>query len=615
MALPKILTLYIKMPRTFWKPIKPFVLEIGKRKRNPTVLGITAYFHNSSACIVKDGKIIAAAEEERFTRIKHDNRFPIHAINYCLKEAAIEKVDAVAFFEDPNEKYLRILETVRKNPSAFEIASNIKTAWEEQKSARKIQEKFNQLTGLNNEIIFLKHHLSHAASAYYLSGFKEAAILTIDGVGEKLTATVGYGVDKRINLKKGINYPHSIGLLYTALTVFLGFKANVDEYKVMGLASYGNRDPKKNLLYKRLKKAITISGDGSFELNMQYFGHEKLGEKAYTKKLESLLRMKPRKSGSKITKRYQDLAASLQMITEEIVLKMLNYLYHETKYENVCLAGGVAFNSTLNGKILSQTPFKRVFIQPATGDAGTSMGAAKYLQYHLDPRAPYEHFMHSYLGPSFSDKEIRAFLDKNRIKYRSFSTKRKLLNETVRLLVAKNVVGWFQGRMEWGPRALGNRSILASPIPKDMQYTLNLKVKHRELFRPFAPAVCAEDAPNWFECDLPIPEPTDYMLMVYPIRKEKIDKIPTVTHVDQTGRLQTVKKEQNPIFYQLIKQFGRKTGVPILVNTSFNVRGEPIVCTPEDAYRCMMGTGIDYLIIGNFLIKRNDNLQDAWKSK
>jgi carbamoyltransferase len=599
---------------TYWKTINQKEIKEISSKENPTILGITAYFHDSSACIIKDGKVLAAAEEERFTRNKHDDSFPVNAINFCLNEAKVKEVDAVVFFEDPKEKFERINKTLTEHVHSQVTIQKIRKIWAEKKSPEKIQEKLLEV-GLNNKIIFLDHHLSHASSSYFMSGFEEAAILTLDGIGEKNSTTIGFANGKEIRLNQGIEFPDSIGLLYTALTVFLGFRANDDEYKVMGLAPYGLMNEVTNPFYKKLEKLVKIMPDGSFKLNMVYFGHENFENKAFTQDLTNFLGILPRERESKINRQHMDLAAALQMLIEKIVFKILNHLYKINPCDNLVMAGGVALNSVLNGKILSNTPFKRIFIQPAAGDAGTSLGAAKYLQYKLDPQAKREHQTHSSFGPEFTDESIKEFLTNQGIKFRKFNSEQELVETVTRLIHEKKVIGWFQGKMEWGPRALGNRSILASPCYKDMKDILNEKVKHREMFRPFAPVVCIDDVEEFFECDKPIPEPTDYMLMVYPIRKDKQELIPAITHVDGSGRLQTIKKSQNKLYYDLIKKFGEISGTPILVNTSFNIRGEPIVCTPYDAYRCMMGTKIDCLVIGNFIVQREENLKDIWDSE
>ena len=589
----------------------PFIKPELQAQKNPTILAFSCYFHDSSACVLKDGKIIAAADEERFSRKKHDADFPKQSIQFCI-DAVKHPIDIVVFYENPDVKWKRIQEILTKNPPSLKTYEKIKDLWENLKSKDKIQKVFQEETGLDNSIIFLDHHLCHAASSYFMSGFEEAVVVTIDGVGERITTAYGTAKGKHIQFQECINYPHSIGLLYTALTVFLGFKANDHEYKVMGLAPYGDMNKKTNPYFSKLKKIITINKDGSFFLNMKYFGHEDFDSLPYTQALIDLLEMDPLSRGAAISQQYKDLAAALQLITEEVVLNLLCYVHKKTGIDQLCYSGGVALNSVLNGKILSQTPFKKLFIQPSAGDSGTVIGAAKYIQSIVEEENHVEHMTHAYYGPEYSTEEIKKFLNTQKITYKTFNSNENLLREVAWLLKEKAVIGWFQGKMEWGPRALGNRSILANPMFNDMRDILNEKVKHRELFRPFAPVICVDDANKFFECDEPVPEPTDYMLMVYPIIKQNRSKIPAVTHVDGSGRLQTIREEQNYLYYHLIKKFGEITGVPILVNTSFNIRGEPIVCSPFDAYRCMMGTEIDYLVMDHFLIKRDDNLKDSW---
>jgi carbamoyltransferase len=569
---------------------------------NPTVLGFSAYFHDSSACIVKDGKVLAAVEEERFTRKKHDNSFPVNAIKYCLSKIG-RAPDLVVFFENPDRKFDRIKQTFAMTEHSDEIYRTVFTLWDEVKSRKKIEDKFSQTTGLDNQIIFLDHHLSHAASAYYVSGYNNATLVTIDGVGENTTTTIGRGDGLKIEMLKEIEFPHSIGLLYTALTVFLGFRPFDGEYKVMGLAAYGDDSRESNPYYRKLRQTLQVAEDGSFGLNMRYFGHNNLEMKAYRPELVDLLGLPPRHSADPMNGDYENLAAALQLLTEDLVLGILTHAYQIAPSESLCFAGGVALNSVINAKILTKTKFKRLFIQPAAGDGGTALGAAKYVQCLADNAAPSERMSHAYLGPGYTTDEIENVLNSENIVYHSFASEVDKRHTVAALLKAKNVVGWFWGRIEWGPRALGARSILASPLYEDMKDILNAKVKHREMFRPFAPVVCVDDAEEFFECDLPIPEPTDFMLMVYPIRKEKQRQLPAVVHVDGSGRLQTIRRDQNPEYYDLVKEFGRQTGTPVLINTSFNINNEPIVCSPLDALNCMRATKIDYLVIDRFLVR------------
>ncbi len=573
------------------------------------VLGISAFFHDSSACIIKDGKLIAAAEEERFTRKKHDSGFPYNAITYCLEEAGItiNSIDYIAFYEKPLLKFERILSQFLDSfPKGFSAFNETVPKWLNEKlRLRSIIKKKLKYGG---KLVFVEHHLSHAASSYLMSPFNEAVLLTLDGVGEWASATYGYARGNNLIIDKEIHFPHSIGLLYSAITAYLGFTVNNSEYKVMGLAAYG--EPK---YYDKLKTLIDIKEDGSFALNMDYFVYN-YKMSMFSKKFHQEFGS-PRKGNSELTQYHKDIASSMQKLLENILFIILNNLNKKYKCDNICMVGGVALNSVANGKILKNTPFKRIFIQPAAGDGGGSVGAAAYTYYSLLENKRDFVMTNAYLGPHFSDEEIKYFLDKNRIKYTTYDDEKKLIKSVAKLIYNNYVVGWFQGRMEFGPRALGGRSILANPCNPKMQDILNLKVKHREQFRPFAPVICIENTKEYFECDKEIPLTTDFMLMVYPIKKEKQKLIPTVVHVDGSGRLQTIRRKENPLYHDLIKEFGKLSKVPILVNTSFNIRGEPIVCTPYDAYRCMMGTGIDYLAIGEFLIKREDNPKDIWNSE
>ena len=578
------------------------------------ILGISCYFHDSSATLVKDGKIIAAAEEERFTRKKHDTSFPINAINFCLEQEKIDinKIDHIAFYEKPVKKFERILhQHLESFPRSFWTFYKSMPSWlnEKLRSVHVIRKKLKY----KKDIFFIDHHMCHAASSYLASPFKESAIATIDGVGEWASTTLGHAKGNDIVIQKQIKFPHSLGLLYSSTTAFLGFSVNNSEYKVMGLSAYGNKNKNTNPYYKKFKEIIDIKEDGSYQLDMSYFVYVRKMAMP-SKKFEELFG-KARKKESELTQKHKDIAGALQIITEEVVFKMLNYIQKETGSKNICLAGGVALNSVANGQILKNTNFKNIWIQPAAGDAGTSLGAALYAYYTILKNKRTEAQTDAYLGPEYSDKEIQEFLEKNNIKYTQFKTSKEKIETTASLIANDNVIGWFQGRMEWGPRALGSRSILSNPTNTNMQEILNLKVKHREKFRPFAPVVCEDDANKYFECDSPIPAPTDYMLMVYPIKKEYHKKIPAVTHIDGSGRLQTIRKSQNKEYYELIKSFGKKTKIPILINTSFNIRGEPIVLSPYYAYRCMMGTEIDYLVVGNFLVKRKDNIKDKWDSE
>ncbi len=579
------------------------------------ILGISCYYHDASAALMKDGKIVAAAEEERFTRKKHDSSFPINAINFCLQSQGIgiNDVKYIGFYEKPLLKFERILyQHLEMFPLSLKTFISSMPSWinEKLRVMRAIRKKLKY----KGDVLFIEHHLAHAASSFLVSPFKKAAILTVDGVGEWTTTTYGVGEENNIELIKEIKFPHSIGLLYSAITAYLGFSVNNSEYKVMGLAPYGNMDPKTNDYYHKLKKVIDLKEDGSYRLDMNYFVYH-YADRMPSKKLCDLLGSPIRSAESELTQRHKDIAAGLQLVAEEAITMMLNHLYEVTKCENVVLAGGCALNSVYNGKILSRTKFKRVWIQPNASDGGTSIGVAAYIYNTiLDYKRNYV-LTDAYLGPSFTNEQIKQFLDSNKIRYTELKDDKDIVKTTARLANENNVIGWFQYGMEWGPRALGARSILANPSNPNAKELLNTKVKHREKFRPFAPVVCEDDALDYFECDKPVPEPTDFMLMVYPIKKKGHNVIPSVTHVDGSGRLQTIRRPQNHLYYDVIKEFGKLSGVPILINTSFNIRGEPIVCTPYDAYKCMMGTGIDYLVIGKYLVKREDNPQDMWDSE
>ncbi len=573
------------------------------------ILGLSCYYHDASATLIKDGQIIAAALEERFSRKKHDFSFPEKAIAYCLSEARISSgdIDYVAFYEKPLLKFERILsQHLQMFPKSFLPFYLALPSWFNEKL--RLRRTLRKKLGYKKSVLYVPHHLSHAASAFLVSPFEEAAVLTIDGVGEWQTTTLGVGRGSGLRQLKEINFPHSLGLLYSAMTAYLGFKVNNDEYKVMGLAAYG-----KPKYLDRLKKLIDVKADGSFALEMSYFRFH-YGMQMFSRKFFQEFG-KPRKPETEITQYHKDMAASLQKLFEEVLLKICNYLYELTGAENLCFAGGAALNSVANGKILKNTPFKSIYIQPEAGDGGGSLGAA-YFAYNSILKNPRTYIQTtSCFGPSYSREEVETFLGQKQIVYREYPEERKLVEEAAKLIADNQVVGWFSGRMEWGPRALGSRSILSNPTNPQMQEILNLKVKHREPFRPFAPVVAVEDAAEYFESDNPLPIPADFMLMVYPIRQDKQSLIPAVTHVDGSGRLQTIRAEQNPRYYKLIKAFAKLSGAPILINTSFNIRGEPIVCTPEDAYRCMMGTGIDYLVIENFIVKRADNPKDMWDSE
>ncbi len=584
------------------------------------ILGISAYYHDSAACLIRNGKLLAAAQEERFTRKKHDFSFPHNAITYCLKQGGIkgQDLDCVAFYDKPFLKFERILETyLATAPKGIASFLEAVPLWIKQKLW--IKDLIQNELGFSGKIIFPEHHQSHAASAFFPSPFQEAAFLTMDGVGEWATTSYGIGKENQIKILAEIKFPHSLGLLYSAFTYYTGFKVNSGEYKVMGLAPYGQ--PKfKDLI---LKELIDLKEDGSFKLNMKYFDYC-AGLRMVNKKFEKIFGAPARKPESRITQREMDLARSIQEVTEEVMLRMARHVHRITGQKNLCLAGGVALNCVGNGRLLREAPFERIWIQPASGDAGGALGAACFAWYHYlkNPRQadPSRDMMRgSYLGPEFSNEEIFEYLLKNKIPYTRFSDE-ELSGKIAELIANEKVVGWFQGAMEFGPRALGSRSIIGDARSPKMQEQMNLKIKFRESFRPFAPSVLAEKVSDYFDMNVESP----YMLLVAPVRTErrremtgeektlqgiellnvKRSEIPAVTHVDYSARVQTITEEQNPRFYRLLKAFDEKYGCPVLINTSFNVRGEPIVCTPEDAFRCFMRTHMDYLVLGNYLLDK-----------
>ncbi len=578
------------------------------------ILGISCYYHDSSAALLKDGVIVAAAQEERFTRKKHDTSFPINAVKYCLEsqKISIDDVDYIGFYEKPMIKFERVLyQHLQSFPKSMKTFLSSTPAWLNEKL--RVVKKIKKELKYKKNILFIEHHLAHASS-FLVSPFKKAAILTVDGVGEWSTTSYGIGDGNKINLTKEIKFPSSLGLLYSAVTAYLGFTVNNSEYKVMGLAPYGDMNRKTNYYYPKLKSVIDVKEDGSYQFDMTYFKYH-YGDRMPSKKLCELLEGPVRRPESEVTQRHSDIAAAVQLVYEDIMTKILSHVHKETKCDNLVIAGGCALNSVHNGKILRTTPFKKVWAQPDPGDGGTVIGVVSYIYHTILNHKRNFVLKDPYLGPKYSDSEIKNFLDENQIVYSELKDSKELVQKIARLVYDNNVIGWFQGGMEWGPRALGARSILSNPCNTEMKEILNLKVKHREKFRPFAPVVCEDDALKYFQCDKPIPEPTDFMLMVYPIKPQYHKKIPAVTHVDGSGRLQTIRKFQNPLYYNTIKEFGKLSGTPILINTSFNIRGEPIVCSPFDAYKCMMGTGIDYLLMGRFLIKREDNLRDEWDSE
>ena len=592
------------------------------------ILGVSAFYHDSAAALIIDGKIIAAAQEERFTRKKHDPAYPAHAIDYCLNEAGltIDQVDYIAFYDKPFLKFERLLETyVALAPKGFQSFRMSMPIWLREKlflkdvlikEIKKVDKNFDY-----SKLMFGEHHFSHAASAFYASPFEEAVVLTLDGVGEWATTTVAIGKGHELNIVKEIHFPHSLGLLYSAFTYYTGFRVNSGEYKVMGLAPYG--EPKyKDLI---LDKLIDLKEDGSFRLDQSYFNYA-TGLTMTSQKFVDLFGVPIRKPDTdKLTQFHMDIAASVQAVTEEIVLTMTRSLAKEHNIPNLCMAGGVALNCVANGKILRDKAFKDIWIQPASGDAGGALGGALAV-WHKElnnPRKvnPNDAMQGSYLGPSYEQSPIEKELSAYGAKFDSVA-ENEMIEQTAQALADGKAIGWFQDRMEFGPRSLGGRSILGDPRSEQMQKTLNLKVKYRESFRPFAPSVLREDVSEWFEADYDSP----YMLWVDDVKKDKriemtkeevslfgIDKlnikrssIPAVTHVDYSARIQTVHKKTNPKYHALITKFKEKTGCSVVVNTSFNVRGEPIVCTPEDAFRCFMGTELDLLVVGNCMLRKED---------
>ncbi len=606
-----------------------------------SILGISAFYHDSAAAVIKDGKIIAAVQEERFSRKKHDSNYPFYSVEYVLKEAKLKlsEVDYIAFYEKPFLKFERLLETyVAFAPKGFKSFSMSMPLWLREKLFQK-KMLFNELKNHDknfhdiNKIYFSEHHLSHAASAFYPSPFKDAAILTLDGVGEWATTTVAKGENKDLQMLKEIHFPHSIGLLYSAFTYYTGFKVNSGEYKVMGLAPYG--EPKyKKIIFDKL---IDLKDDGTFRLNMDYFDYA-TGLKMTNNKFNNLFGQPVRNPEKDLlTQFHMDIASSIQFVTEEIVLRLARSIAKDYGSKNLCMAGGVALNCVANGKILKEKIFENIWVQPAASDAGGALGAALALwhkELKNERQFPIKDEMKgSYLGPSFNDDEIETTLKNLGANYEKFSEE-DLLRITAYELSQEKTIGWFQGRMEFGPRALGARSIIADPRSDKMQKTLNLKVKFRESFRPFAPSIIREDLSDWFELNSDSP----YMLLVADInqsirrqmtKEEKqlfgIDRlnvkrssIPAVTHVDYSARIQTVHSNTNPKYYKLLQNFKKITNCPIIVNTSFNVRGEPIVCSAKDAYRCFMGTDLDMLVCGSFILykkKQDKKLKEDYKSE
>lgn len=606
------------------------------------ILGVSAFYHDSAAALLVDGHIVAAAQEERFSRKKHDPSFPSRALAYVLGESGLRVADlsAVAFYDKPYLKFERLLETYHgfapRGLRSFLMAMPV---WVKEKllMRRLLREELAKLGPGNPTLLFPEHHLSHAASAFYPSPFTEAAILTIDGVGEWSTATIGYGQGKEISILRELHFPHSVGLLYSAFTYYCGFKVNSGEYKLMGLAPYGNPEAEQTKRFTKLilDELVDLREDGSILLNMDYFNFATGLTMCRDEAWESLFGLPPRRKESQLTQGYMNLALAVQQATEEVVLRLAQTAKRLTAADYLVMAGGVALNCVANGKLLRQGIFKDLWIQPAAGDAGGALGAA-LAAWHIwqdqerrPPNPGLDMMRGSYLGPEFGPQEILRIARRYQAPYRLYQDFPQLCREVTTLLAQGQVVGWFQGRMEWGPRALGNRSILGDPRHPEMQKRLNLKIKYREGFRPFAPSVLFEERERYFELDRPSP----YMLLVAPVQAERRNPlppgyenlplyerlyhlradIPAVTHVDYSARIQTVHRETNERYWHLLQAFKEQTGCGVMVNTSFNVRGEPIVCTPEDAYQCFMRTEIDYLVMGDFLFDKNE--QPPWQEE
>lgn len=591
------------------------------------ILGISCFYHESAACLIKNGKVVAASAEERFTRKKHDSDFPHLALKFCLKTASIQikDLDYVAFYEKPFWKFQRIFQSVLSSyPQTSRLFAKGMINWLSEKLwVRSIIA--DKLDIDRSKILFVPHHMSHAAASFYPSGFEKSAIMTFDGVGEWTTTTFGGGEQNKIELKKEIRFPHSLGLLYSVFTAFLGFEVNDGEYKVMGMAPYGK--PKYE---DKVKKLIKVFSDGSYALDMSYFSYHKSVDKSYNTKFVDLFGLpRPRdlhfftkdsdypsyfgekpKNYEKLCKenqKYADIAASIQKITEDTLLNAANKLYQETKLDSLCIGGGVALNSVANGLLLQKSRFKRIFIQPAAGDDGGAMGAALFAYHNILGKKRVYQQTTNYFGISFKDSEIEKILKTHHVPYKKYASEQELIDFLSKQLIKNKVIGFFHGKAEWGPRALGARSILASPLSEKMKDIVNVQIKFREPYRPFAPVTLREKASQYFE----FPNKdygylTDFMLAVFPVKKSQKKKIPAVTHVDGSGRVQTVTKVQNPRYYNLIKQFGDKTDVYVLLNTSFNLKGEPIVNSPKDALRTFKASGLDILALEQYVILKKD---------
>lgn len=566
------------------------------------VLGLSCFYHDAAACLVQDGVVVAAAEEERFTRKKHDSDLPRNAIAYCLRAGGItvNDLDAVGFYEKPLLKFERILQSSLQNfPQSWRMFTRAMPVWFQKKLW--IQTEIEGAVGKKAPIYFIEHHLSHAASAFLVSPFAEAGILTFDGVGEWTTTAYGYGQGTDIELTKEIRFPHSLGLLYSTFTAHAGFEVNEGEYKLMGLAAYG-----QPTYYQQVRDLVDLRDDGSFQLDMRYFAYHYALHSMSDKFIEVF--GPPRAAEAPMEDRYANIAASIQRVTEEVMLAGARYIRRTTGSDNLVMAGGVALNCVANGRILREAGIKDLWVQPAAGDAGGALGVAAYLYHKLSGRPRTWTMDNAFLGPEYSNTEIKAFLQSQDIAYQELSDA-DLVTRVGKLLAESNVIGWFRGRMEFGPRALGSRSILANATDPNMKDILNEKIKHREQFRPFAPAVLLEETPNYFALDAAHESP--YMLLVADVHPQYRAVLPAITHVDGTARLQTVTAAQNGLYYQVIREFFGHTGVPVIVNTSFNVRGEPIVNTPAEAYNCFSHTDMDYLVLGNCLVTKAAKKQIA----
>jgi carbamoyltransferase len=558
------------------------------------ILGISCFYHDAAAALLRDGELVAAAHEERFTRKRHDPDVPKHAVAYCLREAGIEMsdVDYLVFYDKPFVKFERILMTYLATfPRSLPSFTKAIPVWLKEKLW--VPKAIERSLGFKGEMLFSEHHQSHAASAFLCSPFQEAAILTLDGVGEWATATEGIGKGEKFELLREIRFPHSLGLLYSAFTYYLGFKVNSAEYKVMGAAPYG----KPKYYDAILEHLVDLREDGSFKMNMKYFAYD-YGLTMTNRSFDKLFGHPRREPESKMEEFHWDMAASVQKVTEEVVMRMARDLHARTGQRNLCMAGGVALNCVANGRLVREGPFENLWVQPAAGDAGGALGAALFAQHCVLGQPRKFRMDHAFWGPSFPDAEIREFLDARQAPYRTLS-RDEMIAETARVLDEEQaVVGWFQGRLEWGPRSLGARSILADARNKENWQRVNLKIKFRESFRPFAPACLDEKASEWFDIDRESP----YMLLVCQVREGR--DVPAVTHVDGSARLQTVTRDAHAEFYDLLRAFDARTGCPVMINTSFNVRGEPIVCTPQDAYLCFMRTNMDVLVLGNQILRK-----------